>query len=518
MVAGVPVCLELVLVQFGIQLVSRPRQARTGRKQAVHIIGVAGDAVCARAADTHDQADGRVIRLRLAEADGILAVANFRTADADLGGEIFRPFGKQAARVVVRERAFQAVAVVAGQFVTAGVGIDVLFLKALIGQLQAMLVGDVGVDTAEIAHAGFRQRTGIAADVLAINGVGDLRELVKLRLVHEARFAGEARPGGAEVVAVAKIGFFITEEEEQPVFHDRAGQGGAPALFLERGRGEILSIDSGSAQALVAEGEEGRAVEVVGTRLGHHVDQAAGEIRILDIERREFDRRFGDHVERQRQGIARCERRAVEAEAVGLGNAVHGEGVGTVVAAQAGNAIDVAFAIKAHARVDADDVADVAVDRRECFQRIGGERQARADRDLGCLHTRAGDHDHAAAARQRERQAGVALQRGGDVVDRLPFKPGRGYFDSVRAAGNQAVSGKAAARAGGDGAGGAGARIGDHNGCTADRGAVYVADRAFNSRRGLLGHDRGGDDHGGRDAGDAGGQVKLDLHVEKAPV
>src|SRR3546814_10888072 len=90
---------------------------------------------------------------------------------------------------------------------------------------------------------------------------------------------------------------------------------------------------------------------------------------------------------------------------VARADAVDGEGVAAVVAAEARDAVLTAagvVAIEADARVEADDVADVAVERGGAFEHFGRKTGAGADFELRHAHAAAGDDDLAAARGDRK--------------------------------------------------------------------------------------------------------------------
>ena len=84
-----------------------------------------------------------------------------------------------------------------------------------------MIFIDDRVETAKVTDRSFCQRGRVSANILAVNIARDAGEFVKLALGHEVRFVGEATASGAEIIAVAQIGFFITEGEEQAIRDDR---------------------------------------------------------------------------------------------------------------------------------------------------------------------------------------------------------------------------------------------------------------------------------------------------------
>src|SRR3546814_8423051 len=72
-------------IDAGAQVVRGAREARSGQNLAVDLVtGVAGG-------DAHDDARDRIVRLRLAAADRILAVGDLRARIAQLGREFVAP-------------------------------------------------------------------------------------------------------------------------------------------------------------------------------------------------------------------------------------------------------------------------------------------------------------------------------------------------------------------------------------------------------------------------------------------
>ena len=255
-----------------------------------------------------------------------------------------------------------------------------------------MIIGDDRVKTTEVTHVAFSQRCWITANILTIHIARDLCETIKLSLAHKIGFIGEAATSRAEVVATRQVSFLVTKCEEQAILDDRTVQRSAPALFfVSRQR---TTIDAVGEKTTIEVGEECRTAEFIATAFGNNVDKTAGEFRIFHIKRREFDRNLVDHIVGKRQRVTRCERCAIQTEDVRLDDAVNGKGVGAVIATQARDTINIVVLLKADARVDADDVTNVACKRRESFQRGSVERYARANRQLYRACTCAGHDDH----------------------------------------------------------------------------------------------------------------------------
>ena len=511
MIVGVDPAKRLQLGDGGLEIVRGARETWASQDRAVIPVIV----------HTDDEARHRHVALRFAATDGALDVLHFGAAGADFRGEGVRPVGIEAQRVIIAGRAFFLEAVEASEDTVVEreiVFFDVDFLEPLIGRLKTLVFGDVGVDTTEIALAVFGQCRRLSAAFEAIHAAQDVGEAVELRLRHEVDFVGEALARQAGQLAVAEIGFFIAEEEEQAIADDRTAESGTPALLFIRSTVEIGAFDAVALQAVIGIGEEGRTVEVVLARLGDHVDRTAGELAVLNVERREFDRGLADGVVGKRQRVAAGEGRAVEAEQVGLGDTVNREGVGTVVAAEAGYAIDFIRTVEADARIDADDVADVAADRGEGFDGFFTEGLARTDGTLAELDARAGDDDHvfrsgSRSTRQREGELAVALQVDEDVFDRLTFVAGRSSGDGIGATRDETIDTERSVGTDAERAAGAGASVGDDDLRARKRRAPFVGDEALHTGGDLLGGGGRGDEGGaGGEADDGCGQQIFHLH------
>ena len=204
---------------------------------------------------------------------------------------------------------------------------------------------------------------------------------------------------------------------------------------------------------------EGAAVESVGARLGDDVDRAAGELAIFDVERRELDLGFAHRVIGDRGRAARREAGVVEAVDVALRNAVDGEGVAAVVAAEAGDAVRAraagrgVLAVEADARVDPDDVANVAVEGRRSLRTsvsndVPGPTSSWVARARAAVTTIVPPIGLGRCRRQREGQLGRALQGGDDLLDRLALIAAGRRGDGVGTAGRQVLGAEQALRIG----------------------------------------------------------------------
>ena len=510
-IVGIYPTERLQLSDGGLEIVRSAREARARHDRTVIPVIV----------HTDDEARHRHVALGFAATDGALDVLHFGATGADFRGESVRPVGIEAQRVIITGCALFLEAVQASEDTVVEreiVFFDVDFLEPLIGRLETLVLGDVGIDTTEIALAVFGQRGRLAAAFETIHAAQNVGEAVELRLRHEVDFVGEALARQAGQLAVAEIGFFVAEEEEQAIADDRTAERGAPALLFIRSTVEIGAFDAVALQTVIGIGEEGRTVEVVLARLGDHVDRAARELAVLNVERREFDRGFADGVIGKRQRIAAGEGRAVEAEQVGLGDTVDREGIGTVVAAEAGYAVDFVRTVEADARIDADDVADVAADRRKGFYGFFTEGLAWTDGTLAELDARARNDDHvlrsgSRSVRQRECELAVALQVDEDVFDRLAFVAGCSGGDRVGATRDETIDAERSVATDAERAAGAGAGVGDDDLRARKRRARFVGDEALHTGGDLLGGGGRGDQGGaGGKADDGCGQQIFHLH------
>src|SRR4029079_2650904 len=261
---------------------------------------------------------------------------------------------------------------------------DGVFLESLIGQLEALAVDGLDVDATEQALVREIPVVHQGSGVDMVHVLEDLRDRIELRLADLRNFIGEAGSDGAVVLRLSGRLMLISTIEEQVITPNRATERNAPAL-VGLNLGDGTAADGVAAKVAVGKFIERAAVEPVGTRLGHDVDRAAGELAIFDIERSELDLRLAHRVIGDRSRAAGRETRVVETVNVALRNAVDGEGVETAVAAEAGNAVGTGpagrdvLAVEADAWVHLDHVADVAVERRRGLQHLLGERRARAD-------------------------------------------------------------------------------------------------------------------------------------------
>ena len=96
-VAGIDVHQSAILFDRGLKVIGRARSTRPGKD------GAAGDG--ARIVDADDDSRNRIVRLRFAAADRILAIGNLGTRVTQLGRDRIGDLRIEAGRVIVREGA-----------------------------------------------------------------------------------------------------------------------------------------------------------------------------------------------------------------------------------------------------------------------------------------------------------------------------------------------------------------------------------------------------------------------------
>src|SRR3546814_11697743 len=106
--------------------------------------------------DAHDEARDRIVRLRLAAADRILAVGDLRARIAQLGREFVAPLRIETSRIIVRLGAAGEEGVEPGDARAAADAADIVgtgraFVEPLIGPLDEVVVVDLPVEEAEMA-------------------------------------------------------------------------------------------------------------------------------------------------------------------------------------------------------------------------------------------------------------------------------------------------------------------------------------------------------------------------------
>ncbi len=195
---------------------------------------------------------------------------------------------------------------------------------------------------------------------------------------------------------LALVGLFVSNREEKLVLDDGPADVEAVVLLVEGIGDDRVAFQRVARQAVVVEQVERRTGELVRSRLGDDVDRAARELAVLNVERCEFDCGRGDRVVGDRKSEPR--RRAgafVQAEAVARDCAVDRNRVGARVSSQAVDTVAgaVVGAAEAHARVDTNDVADLALDARHRLDLLDGKRRSRSNGEFHSLDHFRGDDD-----------------------------------------------------------------------------------------------------------------------------
>src|SRR5690606_7674095 len=298
------------------------------------------------------------------------------------------------------------------------------------------------------------------------------------------------------------------DEEEQLVLDDRATEGAAVgALVVEAGErraaGRVVTDHVGVAVHAVQ-----RAVELVGAGLGHRVDHRAGGagdggVVVGDVD---VDRLDGVHRDRLAHG-----REVVRLQTEGVAgvHAVDADGVVARVLATDGQLAARLVGLR-HARVEADVVLDVAVDRRQSLDLLLLDAGARAHL-VGAEHfraTREADHLHRAQAGD---VTGQRCVDGADLVQGqvhallgLGAFAGLGLGHGVRTTHAQAAGVVAAAGVGGGTADGTGLDVGNGHFGAGNRLAAGAGHHATDTGGGALGEDGGSGKGGDQSKGELG--------------
>ena len=231
-----------------------------------------------------------------------------------------------------------------------------------------MLVVDLVVETNERVQ----QRVDVLLDAHAAGGDAVARQLVRERVDLRLRDAGggdggvhqpvrrrgiEERTGGRRVL----IARFDGGKEAELVLEDRAAERGAELTTEERRVAQERRV---AAHLLVAVIHERRALELVGARLRHGVDERTGEVALAHVVRRDEDLEFLDGVEGQRTAtdLGTDRGRRTETEAVRERYTVDLDVVEAVILAGGG---DAAVGRHVHLRRVTREVREVTVERGE---------------------------------------------------------------------------------------------------------------------------------------------------------
>ena len=179
-------------VDLRAQVVRATRE--TGTRE--NLSPVAGSVI-----DTDDDAGDRIVRLRFAAADRILAIRNLRARITQFGREIVGPLRIEAARIIIRLGAAQIEGVGAGNARVARrsaeiVGTDRAFLEPLIGEFETVVVVDMPVETAEIAVVLERTAADQRAGFDAVDAAQNLGNFVKGCERNALEFVAYSAPAG----------------------------------------------------------------------------------------------------------------------------------------------------------------------------------------------------------------------------------------------------------------------------------------------------------------------------------
>ena len=413
---------------------------------------------------------------------------------AQLRREIIRPVGVQLSRVGLQLGAtiIEVVAVLEARRTGVGFG-EVQTFVVVVGQRRTVTVVDVPVEAGEVFFIDRRIGNRSAAEIVdAVDGAGDVDDLLVFGLAEAAHDRRGVRANRAAAVEVHAFEALIGAEEEQRVLDDRAAERQAVTLLFEFRHEHRAAFDRVAAHVVVGEVEEHRSRELVGARLGHHVDEAARETAVLRVERRKLDRDLRDGVERERQALRRVAvvveaETVVEADAVDRHRVEARRGAGALHAVRARRSAR--RLVEIDARVVADDVLDVAVDRGALGKVFGREDRGGADRDRGSAGLRRGDHDHVAevSAAEGEVEVGGRAEVEVNVGDLGGLLAVLRDGDVVRAANVEAANVERTARRGEHGAGEARARVLDGDRGVASGRAVFVGHRSADARARHLG-------------------------------
>ncbi len=359
--------------------------------------------------------DGVVVRAKTADldlrqvgerrADGRIILA----CDLELGREVVAPVAEQLSDVGLiglRQR-------VPGRAQRNTVGIDQrepqhALLEVVVTQCRAVVFVDVPVDLERIflgfGLAGVRQRQRPC-----IEAVGTTRDVLDLRNVRIGDFAATIRRRRQAGTRRSARILLVVGEEEQPILEQRTAEGHAVGFFVL----EAVELDAAQFLAhpvLVAERVIRGAVEFIGTRLRHRVDDRAGAAGDRGVVIGQIDVDRLDGVDRDRLALGR-QVVGLQAEWIGSADAVDADRVVARVLAAGGNRA-VGLADLRDARIQPDVVLDVAIGRRKALD--GLERDVRACAHLvgtEDLRTASGDRLHRAERRH------FVVERGVDRVD-----------------------------------------------------------------------------------------------------
>ena len=199
---------------------------------------------------------------------------------------------------------------------------------------------------------------------------GDFGDLRLRDAGHDVRRAGASRAEARGLCVTLEL--LVAREEEELVFDDRAAEGGADGVLVLEAR-ELVA--SALADPIVAARDVvRRALEIVRARLRHGVDAGAGVARASNVEVSESDVDRLDRVDADRLTLGRQVVR-LKTEAVVGRHAVNADIVEASVLTARRDFTTLLVGLR-DARIGANVVLDVAVDRRQAFDLFA--RNARA--------------------------------------------------------------------------------------------------------------------------------------------
>ncbi|MND67809.1 hypothetical protein D3C80_592330 [compost metagenome] len=478
---------EAVLIQIVGQGVGVTRTLRAEDDRRPH-----------RALVRQEDAHGGEVRTREVRGD----VLGFLARERELRRELVGPVREQL-RLVGRHVRLEVITLrqQADRLVVArGVGaaqVQGRTFGLLIGDDGAVSVVDVPVQLQEILFVEGGQFVGFPIQrIVAVDRLADAADQVDVGLGDRRHLIGGARTRRAAQDRTDGFELLVVGHEEQAVLDDRTGQGRAPGLFFELAGdrtidalagGHVLVGEAVALQAVAGLLVEGFPVELVAARLGDRVDHAALERAVLDV--------VGGHVDLNRFQDRDRDRRvdgriavAGQAEVVALADAVDHEGVRTAVLAAQDQGV-VVGRIDRGERRGADEVLDVAADRRKGFDLFRIHAGARAGLQAAAAHAADDDVRHGVGVVRRARDGQVQHPRGADADRRnlaLDAARGAGGVDDVGTADAQVAREIAAVRAGHDRAAGARGDVGDDDRGVGHRRAGRVRDHAADAARSLL--------------------------------
>ncbi|WP_281301994.1 MULTISPECIES: hypothetical protein [unclassified Iodidimonas] len=133
-------------------------------------------------------------------------------------------------------------------------------------------------------------------------------------------------------------------------------------------------------------------MKFIGPGFRDDIDITTGELPISHIKRREFYRSFPHGIKRNGHIIAAGQAGRIQAKGIGSAHTIDGYTIASVIPAQTGNRVAIAF-IDADAGINPDNIAKIAADRRKGFQRFKTKGATRTNRQLVHHNGCCGDDD-----------------------------------------------------------------------------------------------------------------------------